>query len=653
MVLKRLEAFSKLYESVWFGLFSSLVVPFVAWLYTRDLLYPLGGDVGSFLKLSHAIFGCSDLVRGQNPWQYPPLIPLLAGFFMKFTDSATTMFLLGYLLLYIKTFSMYFLLWTVTRSQMLSAVLSIVDGMHPSYWEMYMWGGYANLLAFCILPICLLLYEKCENKRQIILLLALSTVLVLSHHLTALIYYATLFLYCFHSPKKALHALVFLLPFIIYRAIVGVSDWNITNPFAFQYPIEYKHVIFVFKDGSALVAWIAMAIFGFAYGIRKHKSMSILGLAWLLSPIACYVLMYYCSLMAIDYARLLYYLPQPLMVGTALLCDGLKHIFSEKSKWIRGRRRFLEPLIIFLLIAVLAFNAASGIFALQKGIVWYHHKIGNQTFIHNVLSYLTEMNPRFVVSRGPILPRMIEGYAKIPVLRDAAPRFLFKKKDWQELLTARAVLTTEHLIWTDAFILKEHAPRFFSRTPAIYIVDKGDYKLLGYFSDGYFQKPEVQNITFTADGYTIRYRNWQKTVRITKESLNIEYTNVSFQIRFWLPWKTTPSYRDGHLIIDWLKLRKSIRIRANVPANLTFIEKWKQYALCFDGSPNISICIESPIPNRNIKILHSSSLIEQVPIDFAVIYKRDKEALRWCTSIGKKVFENEMFAIIKLGSDAS
>jgi len=648
-------------------------------IFNRICFYqlPIGGDIGAYLKISYAIFeNKSYPMWGDNLYQYPPLLFFIIYPVTKVLGDVWAINIIGLFLLVLRPLALFVFISKMFKNRFIALLGAGLSAFSPVYYSMYAWGGYDNLFGFVVLPIAFIyIFEnsQCAKPKNFIVLFLFSTIAVLSHHLTSIVFLGTICLWSLKRIFKKQFKLAFLilfttiLPMIVYRlACGGVSDFTFFNEFAYYgCTINITQILAVFKDSMLLMFLVVLSAVGIYEFFRINKSGALLLLSWLLCPIIFYVGVYCTKFMAIDYVRLLYFLAQPLIIASIYT---LKHWWEKRNK-----------IIVLVLVIVFLFSSFNFAFVtINKNIDWYKKTLENKYSdinSYDMVIWIKENLPdnSTIVVRAPIIYRFIEGMAHKRVLAFGNAEFkylkyLYKVGQYERALACGGILTSNILGYSDMFIIKDQTPILFSRTPYIYIFAGDNYELLGYFSDHYGWElkkltSNVTKITISNSSYQVIYSDsyyTTKTVTLKNDEIQVSYNilkdpykvpreklSKSLYSSFWLPWGKNWTFSNNTLFTDY----GEVTVVAH-SVEFEYVPQWKQWRLVFPFNDELSVTLKMKnirMTKGNVVLTTKEELIDLYCVTHALIRVDDTEAMQWARRNNwELVYNNDYFYLYRV-----
>lgn len=655
-----------------FLLIVSLVFPLII-LQKICLFYrlPIGGDTGNWLRASYAIFGVDYPMWGETPLQSHPLLFFMIYPLAQVLGDVWTMNVLGLSLLVLRPIAVFFFSKKLFESQSLALLSAIVDAFFPSYYEMYAWGGYPNLLGFIMLPLTLMYLLSFGGStiklKKFVILFLLSSLTVLSHSLTSIIFLLTAYFWLSLKLFERQYKFTFLtlltvsLPFVIYRLIVGgVSEFVLFNEFAFYRNITMERILYATtKDLYSLLFLMILSAMGIFILFRRNRNGAVLLVSWLLSPIIFYMGIYYTRFMAIDCVRLFFFIVSPLIISVVY---SLKILLEKKN----------HILVLGLAALLICLSLNFGYRTMNAAIFWNKRALENA--YSDINSYDTIMwiksnlaNDSVLCIRAPVITRYVEGIAHRRVLYGAPLQFLAKLNQIERSLAAEAVLTSNIFGYSDMFMIRDQSPG--GHTPNIYMFAGVSYASFGYFSDHYPGKLgkltlDVSEVNLGEDFCEIKYNGSYpevytiKTITLKSDEVSVNYKilgedggfiNMSLSNYFWFTSGKNWEFRNGTLSTDY----GDVEVITNAYVEKEYVSMWKQWRLVFNFNGQLTVTFKTNnrriVMMRDVVLTTSNDLIKLYGVTHALIRVNDREAMRWAESSGwELLYNNEAFYLYKV-----
>lgn len=560
------------------------LIPFSAagyYLLSRSL--PWWTDPGEWIMYAHGIkgsilslFGIIDTEQEKlliapmlniNPWQYPPLFPIMLAALSYLIDELFAIKLLALILFSLQSFPVYYIAKRITKSKLAALFSGLAACISPIQAEMIGWGGYPNLLAMILLAfsfLALIDFNEKGGKKAFALAVASGTLTVLAHHLTTIILLAVPIIWISFTylvnrfPKYMLQdgrrenllrvrrvslvLITWLAAFILYRIAIWPPQYDPDNVAAF-YALRFDPITMVpwiFKGALPLLLILIISILGFLE-LRKWFEIRYLTFieAWAFVPIA--VTQAYLLGIYIDYNRMFIFVVQPiyLLISLPLAAAmrsnkpmiGMGYI-TKGIEWLIGVRidaRKVGALILFALTVLsslsmlqLGFNTIGNVNSWYNGIDMYGDKPKLQAL--NWIRNNTEPNSTFIADEN--LGRWIEGYAQRPVYIYDSPQYLFLVGQLHRQQIAESILFANSIIANCYARVYDQSP-FGKYSPLIKLQWQGNFVNLISIDEG------ASNITI-GKGYAKLFdgnRTYRASANFNGTGFSISYNLHNLSIK--------------------------------------------------------------------------------------------------------------------------
>jgi hypothetical protein len=465
-------------------------------------LYELPPGSDSFHWLMHAkalLSGLSYPMWGEGLWQYPPLSLVFLGLFAKIFGDLLALKIFGALVLAVLPASFFVLVRKMFGSPvgLLAAAFMAVT---PIFYDMWGYGMYPNLFGFSVLFLTLfsvVKFMELKNRKWGINALAMSVVVMFSHHLTSLLYLGTVLLWtiaCLATRQRirelALVSVVALVTFGLYRTIVS-PQFNVFNPSTlFVLPLNYDRFLWVFKHISLFIVTGLCVLYTFYRSYREKPAYSLM----LISMLAVsFALTFGLPLFRIvlDQARFLIFSLPVFIIGVAYLIGEIKPTARIKSLTI-----------IFVVVALLSVSGYIGLrtsWEINRFTRCSSDEITTAQCDHDISQMVdwvkanTEETDVFVAEQ--YLSKPIMGLGERRALEDINPAYLFMEGEIERSTIADSLLNANYEINHPSFRVRDQYP-LQNHNPVVGLWEHGYYHDIVYFSDQFLQVELVQ------DGYT-------------------------------------------------------------------------------------------------------------------------------------------------------
>ena len=262
-------------------------------------IFPPINDPAIWLKYAYALMGKSYPMWNITSLQYPPFFNLILAVLILITNnSIESVKILGIILIILLPLSSYPLAKRLGGKY--AGLASIwIFSFHPSFAEMYGWGGYPNLLGLIFLLITVYFLVKlldASSKKYMLYSVISSSLVILTHHLTTIICgililaYLTIIIYYLISRERSISVLhiipvlSFIATFIVWRLIAREFQYIIYNPASLYIrPFNYDAFWWIFKDPSTTILLFVTAVIGLYYlYIKKEYHVVSLLTIWII-----------------------------------------------------------------------------------------------------------------------------------------------------------------------------------------------------------------------------------------------------------------------------------------------------------------------------------------------------------------------------------
>lgn len=447
--------------------------------------FPPIDDPAIWLKNAYALLGNAYPLWDQTVLQYPPLFNMMLAALIFLTNNPLLMLkILGIALVSLLPLSAYPLARYVTGKRLAGTYSVWLMAFHPIFAEMYGWGGYPNLLAQAFLLLALYFMLKTLNhgrKIDMILASVLSALLVITHHLTTIVYAAgcALFLVIIvhnyfvrgalddGSRKLLLPIISSVASFIIWRALAGPFQYVTYNYASLAVrPFDLEAFWWIFKDHLATAFLLISAALGSIILYFTGKKRELLILLFLAVFPFLFTQSYIIGL-ALDFKRFPSFAVPPIIVLSScpfILLSRDLFIFDAKdavfSASIGG------SVLASILIVTLLLNISVGATTPHRVNDYYR-------YIHDwaygieekldVLDWLRKNTDKeAVIVADSSIGRWIEGYSQRRVLLELPPYQIFIVGELERYFASNTILHTNIAILNQYIRVWDDAPYFSS-----------------------------------------------------------------------------------------------------------------------------------------------------------------------------------------------
>jgi len=494
----------------------------LTWTYLGGKALPWWSDGGNWLKHMHAILGDTRPMWNEGTYQYPPLyFLLLAATSLLLGNEVLALKLTAIFAFCLRPATTYILAKKIFGGRLPALAAAWLASMPPFAVEMLGWGGYPNLLGLAILPVAfcsvLSLTEKAIFK-NVFSTLTLALTVVLTHHLTFLVFLGTLALWALwlglmkmkREWLTACLAMLFTLIFFVgYRLVLAwPPQFILFNEAAYHrltLTANIGIIMWVFKDKLLLFLLFLSAFLSMILSLEEGfnaRDLSLL-LAWVMAPL----LMSQGNLLgvALDYPRIFMFAVQPLLIMAAMPLSLLNRVLAESSsfkqtlkgdltiflkglkqgklggQWRLSGKRLLVCVLAAIALSSTLMNLALGMETINRVELWYRHVdyYGDGEKLNAITWILNNTDPEDVFVAEEKIGRWIEGLGKRPVLLYQEACYLFMEGEIERSYAARAILTSKYGMLNGFVWVFDQAP-YGIFSPIVSFRYKGDYENLLY-----------------------------------------------------------------------------------------------------------------------------------------------------------------------------
>lgn len=535
-------------------------------MHLNNLYYfPPGSDPFHWLMHAKALVaGIRYPMWDEGLLQYPPISLLLLGLFAKGFGDLLGLKLFGALVLAILPASFFVLVRKMFGSHV-GIVAAVFIAITPIFYEMWGYGMYPNLFGFSILFLTLFTvinFMEQKNRKWGTAAILMSLILMFSHHLTSIVFIATLLLWtalCMATKQRTrelvLISVAALIIFGLYRTIVS-PQFDVFNPNAlFVLSIDYQRFLWIFKDISIFIA-LSLCTAYTCYRIYKNKpTYSFMPVSLI---IASFALTYGLPLIRIvlDQARFLIFSLPAFIVGAAYLI-----------REIQSSARIKSLIIIIVVVALLGVNGYIGV-----GTSWEINRFTRcsdvdittaqcDSDIRETIDWIrTNTDEKDVFVAEHYLSKPIMGLGERRVLEAIHPAYLFMEGEIQRSIAADSLLNSNYEIHHPFFRIRDQYP-IQNHNPVIGLWERGYYHDIIYFADEFLQVELIKGGKQYIDSpcavkaskyepslsvtYFTPHVVFSRSVEIEEEGIRIIFsaeprsqniTLVSMTIYGWRPW---------------------------------------------------------------------------------------------------------------------
>jgi len=504
-------------------LFLSAFTPLaLTWAYLGSKALPWWSDGGNWLKHMHAILGDTRPMWNEGTYQYPPLyFLLLAAVSLLVGSEVLALKLTAIFAFCLRPVTTYIFAKKIFGGRLPALAAAWLASIPPFAVEMLGWGGYPNLLGLAILPVAfcsiLSLTEKASFK-SVFATLMLALTVVLTHHLTFLVFLGTLALWalglgltkmkreCMATCLAMLFTLIF---FVGYRLILAWPPQFVLFNEAAYYRLTLAAnigtIMWVFKDKLLLFLLFLSAFLSIILSLEEGfnaRGLSLL-VAWVVAPL----LMSQGNLLgvAMDYPRIFIFAVQPFLILAAMPLSFLNKVLAESSsfkhsikrdpsiflkgfklgklgsRWRLSGKRMLVCVLVAIALSSTLMNLALGVETIRRVELWYRDVdyYGDGEKLNATIWILNNTDSEDVFVAEEKIGRWIEGLGRRPVLLYQEPSYLFMEGEAERSYAARAILTSKYGMFNGFVWVFDQAP-YGIFSPIVSFRFRGDYEDLLY-----------------------------------------------------------------------------------------------------------------------------------------------------------------------------
>jgi len=475
--------------------------------------------------MANALAGNTYPMWEQTTLQYPPLFnALLALTSTILGDALLAIKLLGLLVVALMPLAIYPLAREISGSWIIGLIAAWLMAFHPIFQEMYGWGGYPNALGLLILFGAIYFLVKVYHERSIKYLLGslvFSSLVVLSHHLTTIVFFALalgwalFYLWKRFIQKASIDSrgmlrvafcfTVALVVFAVWRLAAGPFQYVVFNPSSLNVrPFDLEAFWWIFKSESLTTLLFLTSILGsIALFLRGKRVELALLVMWVFLPLI--FTQAYVFGVALDFKRIPAFSVPALAILSScsfLLVHGRSVSFAKhnpsslatKNKHSLSNPLYLKVdvwamLVIAVVVSLLCSVTLAGVATQQSVFVYYHH-ITDYTYSDEerfeALNWIRESTPSdAVIVADDALGRWIEGFAARRVVMRLPPFQAFMVSEVDRYKAADLLLHSDLEIRNEFVRLRDGTPYWTKQTPLFSISTGNDFKDLFYIVDAY------------------------------------------------------------------------------------------------------------------------------------------------------------------------
>ncbi|MDW8045476.1 MAG: hypothetical protein RMJ31_06885 [Nitrososphaerota archaeon] len=567
----------------------SCLIPFLlTCVYFSNRVLPWWSDAGEWLKYANALEADLSIKLGltsydkvswklipmwdQNVWQYPPLSLILIALLNKLFHPMLSLKILGVLSLSLQPIPAFLLARKIAKSNFAGLLSAYSSSMMPLYVEMLGWGGYPNLIGFLIIGFTfytILCAFESLSKKNITMVIILSILITLTHHLTLGIYIGTLILWALlmilfgRDDKQFRWRVIFI---ALGVTIISSLTYLYTLAWPPQYTIYNEAALYglrfeiiegipwIYKGIIPIIA-LSIIILAMFFGIRGVIEKRYLTLLFSWSAFPCIATLGFLAGIGLDYNRIFFFAIQPVTVLSATpialihshrieltpLFKVLKRLLDLAIPFRVNYRRLGVYTLIMLSIIGSLNTLAIGVKVIDDVNSWRssmdlygdNEKMAAlEWIIHN-----TSPNDTFVAEE--LIARWIEGFSARRVYLYTEPRFLFIKGQLERYYIASSILNSNYEIRNGHVRILDQSPYNPVLSPQIYFWSKGMYHRSLFFNDN---------------------------MLIIRGSLNSKPINITSFTRVNITTSTLIKF-DDHVVIQTIYENALVRLMKNISVN--------------------------------------------------------------------------------------
>jgi len=463
---------------------------------------PPGFDVGAWITYAKALIG-----ESGSAWvtRYHPYLvhnSLLALFLRVFGDEILAAQAFAIFLFALRPLATYLLSLEVLGSRSKAVLVSFFVALHASFFEVWGWGGYPNLLGFALSPLALYFVVGAVEKRDmrsLLLALGFSLLTIPCHLLTALVLVATILVWLFtygtvevvlrRKPWRELSTFgVVSLP--LMAALLGYAwlavsmGWFEENPAALANRIGLGDFVYAFHGFRVYLSIVFVVVAfpclfaSFRRAVRSADDGMVLRYSLLLSCVLAPLALTQLWIFGVylDFARFVFFLIQPLAIAVAGYVD---------VDFVSVPRRWLKNLGATSMLALLVSVSVLSVPASFEVVKWYHLNLpsGEDAGVLEAVEWV-KANSQVgdVVVSSEYLGGWVSGLAEVNVLQTFPLRFAFSRGEVERSLDAETIISSNYTLSSPDFqILEQGEVQLLN--PLIRVNRNGVYQDLAYLND--------------------------------------------------------------------------------------------------------------------------------------------------------------------------
>ncbi|MEM1542696.1 MAG: hypothetical protein QXF59_04775 [Candidatus Bathyarchaeia archaeon] len=469
--------------------------------------FPPIDDPAIWLKNAYALLGNTYPLWDQTVLQYPPFFNMvLAALILLINDPLHILKALGIALISLLPLSAYPLAKYITGKKLAGIYSVWLMAFHPIFAEMYGWGGYPNMLAQALLLLSLYFMLKTLShykKTDMVLASVLSTLVVITHHLTTIVYAAgcSLFLaiiaHNYLVKRKLDRGSRMLLPplilssasFLIWRVLAGPFQYITYNYASLAVrPFNLEAFWWIFKDQLATAFLFISAALGsiiLYFTGRKRELLLLL----FLTIFPFLFTQFYVIGLALDFKRFPSFAVPPIIILSSSSFILLsRDLFTFNAKDATFSINVGGSILASVLMITLLLNVFVGA-AMPYKVNEYYHYIHDWAYgieeKLDALNWLRENTDReAVIVADSSIGRWIEGYCQRRVLLELPPYQIFMVGELERYFASNTVIHANIAILNQYIRVWDNAPYFSKQVLWIAVSYGLDYKNILHLIDG-------------------------------------------------------------------------------------------------------------------------------------------------------------------------
>lgn len=486
----------------------------MVWSQMGSNVFPPGDDPGNWLKRVNALAGKTYPLWDESILSYPPFFFVICHAISTILgDSLVALKLAAALAFSAIPLTTYTLSRKMAGSPMAGLASALIVAFFPAHYEMLWWGAYPNLLAVALMPIALLALFEAQggSLRYLCLAIIFGALLLTAHHLTFIVYVASLVMVTLASvverDRKSLWVNMLTLAVILalsvfYWYLVG-SAYVLQNPLIWRPgALTIDSLLWLFKDPFLLYLTLAMSIAGLAqlFFDGRFKGLT-LTLGWLMASLLL-TQVHYLGV-SIEHVRFLFLMVIPLSIlASAPLthvrrCVGISKVFGENPAY-DVEIQVKKAIAVVMLLIVLLVTPLQGLNTSGRAYAHYiwASRYGDQERLQ-VLDWIRQnTSQEATVVSDFHLGRWVEGYAERRALFPMPPESIYVRSEFERFQVADAIMGSSHQLANEYVKLDEWQPVSNEFSPLISLSWGARYAELIYINDAFVR------VNLTRDGKT-------------------------------------------------------------------------------------------------------------------------------------------------------